>query len=30
MEYEAFKNKMREKLQERMGSKGEVKVIQLN
>ena len=29
MEYEAFKNKMREKLQERMGSKGEVKVIQL-
>ena len=30
MEYKAFKNKMREKLQERMGSKGEVKVIQLN
>lgn len=29
MEYEAFKNKVREKLQERMGSKGEVKVIQL-
>lgn len=29
MEYETFKNKMREKLQERMGSKGEVKVIQL-
>ena len=29
MEYETFKNKMREKLQERMGAKGEVKVIQL-